>query len=890
MIWYKSDITQIFEYLATSENGLSTEEAKKRIKLYGFNKLPDSNKINIFKIILHQFTSPLIYILIISGVITFYLNEYIDSFVIFAVVILNALIGFPQELKAEKNVKALKEMLLPKVSIIRDGVANEINNHDIVPGDIVLLSSGMRVPADIRLIYTNELRIDESILTGESIPANKTDKTISEDNLTPGDQKNMAFMGTLIVSGRGKGVVVATGTSTEIGKIAKNLYEIESSQAPIKTKIEKFTKEIGTFIMLASLIIFFIGLIKGISVKTMFLTSIAVAVAAIPEGLPIVVTIALSVGVARMAKKNAIIRKLPAAETLGSTTIICSDKTGTLTKNEMTVQKVFSKNTVYDIKGSGYIPKGEILKDGKQVLLKEFDNLYLTFLVGALCNESTINIINDKPKITGDPTEVALIISAMKGGLKIDHLKSVFKLLYTIPFESEKGFMATFHKHNDTFFIFVKGSPEKIFELCSFHSELSQLEAIKTAETFSKDGMRVLAFAYKEISKNTAILYQTTGQSEYIHNELKELTFVGLQAMVDPPRPEAIEAIAGCRKAGIRVVMITGDHALTAKTIAKQLLIIIDEEEVLIGKDIENMNDDELLEKVKYINVYARVTPEHKLRIVNQLKRLGHIVAVTGDGVNDAPALKSAHIGVAMGKSGTDVAKEASDMVLTDDNFATIYKAVKEGRIVFENIRKVTFFLIPTALGSILSILGTLLMNIPIPLVPAQLLWINIVTNGLQDVSLAFEPGEKGIETRPPRKPEEPIMSKTLIERTFLIGILIALGVIYIFQHTLDKGYSIEKARTMAMTTMVFFQFFQAWNARSETVSIFKIDPLSNKFLFFSLIAATLAQLAVIYLPQLQWIFRTEPLNCNDWLLLLFISSSVVILVEVDKYLRKKLK
>jgi len=888
MKWYQLSVKEVLQRLETSENGLSDSEAKQRIVQYGPNKLAEEEKISKLKILMHQFTSPLIYILLIAGAVTILLKEYIDSGVIFAVVILNAIIGYIQEFKAEESVRALKKMVVPKARVIRNGKEREINSEELVPGDIVLLASGTKVPADLRLIHTIELKIEEAMLTGESLPAEKSTTPIREDNLTPGDQRNMAFMGTVVVNGRAKGVVAETGGNTVLGNIAKEVKEIGIVKAPLQEKIHGFAKAIGFIVLGASTLLFFIGLLIGESAKDMFMTAVAAAVATIPEGLPIVVTIAMAVGVARMARQNAIIRKLPAVETLGSTTVIGSDKTGTLTKNEMTVKLIYDGKHIYEVEGSGYEPKGSILYEGIPVEEKDIKNLLWVLRIGLLCNESDVYEENGQYKVDGDPTEGALIVSAMKAGLKTEDEKEKYQQIAIIPFESDRGYMATLHKHRGRRFIYVKGAPEKVLDMCVKSidgNEIDRKKILHIASDFAKEGLRVLAFAYKEVSEDIEEL----SCKEVEKCDLTEgLIFAGLQGMIDPPRPEAIEAIEGCKRAGIRVVMITGDHAITAKAIAKKLGVIDEDGDVLTGKDIEKMEDSELFENVKTVSVYARVSPQHKLRITEQLKKQGHIVAITGDGVNDAPALKAAHIGVAMGRTGTDVAKEASDMVLTDDNFASIFNAVKEGRIVFDNIRKVTFFLIPTGVAAILSILGTIILGVPIPYVPAQLLWINLVTNGLQDVALAFEPGEKGVIDRPPRHPKEGIMSKTLIERTLIVGILISAGVIYNFINALDAGESIEKARSVAVTTMVFFQFFQAWNSRSEYESIFKIPLLSNPFLFFSMIAAFLAQLAVLYVPAFQWIFRTEPITTSEWLQILLVSATVVLVVEADKWLRRR--
>ncbi|MCX7988217.1 MAG: cation-transporting P-type ATPase [Thermodesulfovibrio sp.] len=891
MQWYQISLKEVYHKLKTSEKGLNSEEAKNRLKQFGLNKLAEEEKINRLKILIHQFASPLIYILIIAGIVTIFLKEYIDAGVIFAVVILNAIIGYLQEYKAEQSVRALKKMLVPKAKVLRDGVEKEINSEELVPGDIVILYSGIRVPADIRLIHTVELKIDESILTGESLPVEKHHHTLREENLTYGDQKNMAFMGTVVVTGRARGVVVETGMNTVLGKIAKYVKESETVKAPLQNKIQSFANMVGIVVVIASVLLFIMGLIIGEPLKEMFMTAVAAAVAAIPEGLPMVVTVTLAIGVMRMAKKHAIIRKLHAVETLGSTTVICTDKTGTLTKNEMTVKLIYDGKNIYEVEGSGYEPKGRILHNGLEIdIRKGHEALIETLRIGLLCNESAIYEENGYYKLEGDPTEGALIVSAMKAGLILAEEERKYELIETIPFESERGYMATLHKHKGEKIIFLKGAPEKIIDLCHkniWGEELNKKEIHSIINKFAREGMRVLALAYLKAPKDLEELSCREIERCYAS---ENLIFAGLQAMIDPPRPEAIEAIKGCKKAGIRVVMITGDHAVTAKAIGNMLGIGDEKSEVLTGKDLEKITDEELFEKIKTVSIFARVSPEHKLKIVRQLMAQGQIVAVTGDGVNDAPALKAAHIGIAMGKSGTDVAREASDMVLTDDNFASIFNAVKEGRIVFDNIRKVIFFLIPTGLASILSIIGAVITGLPIPYFPAQILWINLVTNGLQVIALAFEPGEKGVVERPPRPPEEGIMSRLMIERTIIVGVLISLGVAYTFMNSLHQGESLETARTVAVTTMVFFQFFQAWNSRSEYESIFRINPFSNIFLFLSLIAATVAQIAFIYAFPFQWVFRTEPISAEDWKNILIIASTVILVIEIDKWIRRRKK
>ena len=957
MKWYQLDKASLFSELKTSELGLSEAEARERLQQVGPNKLAEAEKISRIRIFLHQFKSPLIYILLIAGVVTFFLEEYKDTGVIAAVLLLNALIGYIQEVKAEKQVQALKKMVVAKARVLRDGKEVEINGEKVVPGDIVLLASGGRVPADVRLLKTIELKIDESMLTGESVPAEKGSQPLPEENLTPGDQRNMAFMGTAVVNGRATGVVVATGQRTLLGHIARDVQEVGITRSPLQEKIDRFAQTIGILVLAAASLLFLVGILIGESAKDMFMTAVAATVATIPEGLPIVVTVALAIGVARMAQRQAIIRKLPAVETLGSTTVICSDKTGTLTKNEMTVKFVYDGDKVYEVTGAGYEATGEILEEGTPIKASADSALAMLFRIGLLCNESQIYEEEGVYQVDGDPTEGALIIAALKAGLNIAAEKEKFPQLAIIPFESERGYMATLHRDGDRNLVFVKGAPEKLLEVCSACRLDAWAEVPKVAEHFAREGLRVLGLAYKELPSEQTDLTMADLQSGLI--------FAGLQGMIDPPRPEAIEAVAGCRQAGVRVVMITGDHAVTATAIARKLGIVPEEEpvedlaaqpvesltddevysllqeatralaqragfgefqpetltgkhvqsmsdpefleliknlvatlvqragpaggvrNVLTGKELESMSDATLYQLVQKVSVYARVSPQHKLRITQQLMKQGEIVAMTGDGVNDAPALKAAHIGVAMGKTGTDVAKEAADMVIADDNFASIYRAVELGRVVFDNIRKVTVFLIPTGIASILTIFVTVMLGLPLPYLPAQLLWINIVTNGLQDVALAFEPGEKDVLQRPPRDPQAGIFNRLLVERTILVALLISAGVIYEFIHALNQGASLEKARTLAVTTMVFFQFFQAFNSRSESQSLFRMNPLGNPLLFFGTIAAFGAHLAAIYLPSMQWVFRMEPIAPLEWLHIGVASMTVIVLVEIDKWLRR---
>ncbi len=882
--WYRHEAEECLAELSTTVGGLSDEEAERRRRRYGPNKLAEEERISRLRIVLHQFTSPLIFILLIAAVVTGFLREYIDMGVILAVIVVNAIIGYFQEYKAEESVRALKRLVVPRARVMRENRERETSSEDLVPGDIVFLASGDKVPADLRLLSTIELRIDEAMLTGESVPAEKSTAALAEDRLSPGDQRNMAFMGTAVVNGRAQGLVVETGESTVLGRIAEKVREVEVAKTPLQERLELFSRRIGMAVLLFSVAVFAAGVALGSSAKDMFLTAVATAVSAIPEGLPVAVTIIMAIGVSRMARRNAIVRRLPAVETLGSTTVIGSDKTGTLTKNEMTVSVLYDGSHTFELTGSGYEPKGEILHGRMAVAPEDWQRLALVLRIGLLCNESRLYVEEEQYLVDGDPTEGALIVAAMKGGLDPQEERRRYQRLAIIPFESTRGYMASLHGHDNRRFVFVKGGPERVMEMCEHIDAAGEPiepdKILRVARSYAAEGLRVLAMAYLEVGEETTGLVPADLEGR--------CRFAGLQGMIDPPRPEVIDAIEGCKKAGIRTVMITGDHAVTAAAIANKLGIGGEEPVALTGRELEGMDEEALYEATGRVSVYARVSPQHKLRIAQQLMRRGEIVAVTGDGVNDAPALKAAHIGVAMGRSGTDVAKEASDMVLTDDNFASIFAAVEEGRVVFENIRKVTLFLVSCGLGELFAILATILMGLPIPYLPAQILWLNLVTNGLQDVALAFEPGEKDVLRRPPRRRREGIISRLMLERTLLMGVVLALGTVLVFADELQKGASLERARTMALTTMVFFQFYQALNCRSETQSIFRMNPLGNPFLFFSMIAAFFAQLAVLYVPAFQYIFRTTPLSVGEWLEIGLTTSTIVLAVEVDKWLRRR--
>ncbi len=880
--WETLEVKKVFELLQASEGGLSGDEAHRRFEKVGPNVLAAEEKIKFFSIMLHQFKSPLIYVLLAAAVVTFFLNEFVDMSVILAVVVLNGVIGFIQEVKAEQGIRSLKKMVQAKARVLRDRRERELPGSELVPGDVVYLAAGMRVPADLRLIYSLDLRIDESMLTGESLPSEKQEERLTEENLTPGDRKNIAFMGTAVVYGRGRGVVIETGRRTVVGDIAEKVQEVPFGKAPLQQKLDNFAKFLSWTVGVISLFIFILGLYEGEKLSEMFIAAVAIAVSAIPEGLPVAVTIAMAIGVNRMARQNAIVRRLPSVETLGSTTVIGSDKTGTLTRNEMTVKLIYDGLRTYEVSGIGYEPEGNISHESQQIDTEAYPELIRTLRIGLLCNEADLYQEDGNYRVDGDPTEGALIVTALKGGLQIEDERARYPQLGVVPFESERGFMATLHEIEGRKIIFVKGAPEKIIKFATNDRVEAELgnKLTRVAANFAEQGLRVLGMAYKEVDALTTSICQADVECG--------LVFAGIQGMIDPPRQEVLEAIKDCKHSGMRIIMITGDHGTTAGAVAGHIGIGSESEQVLEGRHIEIMTEEELYNNVRTTSVYARVAPVHKLRIVQQLIRHGEVVAITGDGVNDAPALKAAHIGVAMGRTGTDVAKEAADIVLSDDNFASIVAAVREGRIVYDNIKKVTIFLVSCGFGELLTIITCMLAGLSLPYLPAQILWLNLVTNGFQDVALAFEPGEKDVLERKPRPPDERILSSLMIQRTLLMGSFLGFGTFIIYYLQLGSGVSVESARSVALTTMVFFQFYQALNCRSETLSVFRLNPLSNPFLLVSMIGAFFAHLAVLYVPALQYIFRTVPLNSNQWVIIVISSLTILFVVEIDKSIRRR--
>lgn len=882
--WYQLNIDDVLSRLQTRREGLTRAEAVARLRSVGPNALESQEGARPLLILVRQVRSPLIYILIVAGLISILLQHYTDAAVIFGVIIVDAVVGFVQEYKAEEALRALARLTAPKARVLRDGEAREVATTEVVPGDIVLLDSGVEVPADVRLFRAFDLEVDESILSGESLPVAKTVEPIAAEYLPLGEQTNMAFMGTKIVRGRGAGVVVATGMLTVLGRISADVRGATEPETPLQGQIERFSRLIAVATLVVTSVVFGLGLLRGEPLADIFLTAVATAVATVPEGLPITITLALAVGVWRMAQRNAIIRKLPAVETLGSCTTICSDKTGTLTTNQMTVTTIVAQGLTFEVTGVGYEPHGEIRLAGRAIDPREFPALELALRIGLLCNDASVYVENGQFRADGDPTEAALIVAALKGGLVEEDERDAYPRVDEIPFESERQYMATLNALDGRRLILVKGAPERILGMCDYSYTGSQQPldhdvALRAFHSLASRGLRVLALAFREAPPGTR---------EIGHGDVEGgLTFVGLAGMIDPPRPTAIDAVAKCQQAGIRVVMITGDYGITAAAIACQMGIARDcPPDVVDGRDLHEMSDDELHQVVESTTVYARIAPDQKLRIVRQLQRHGEVVAVTGDGVNDAPALKQADIGVAMG-TGTDVAKEASDMVLADDNFASIYAAVEEGRVVYDNIRKVILFLIPTGLGLVVMVIASIALGLPLPFLPAQAVWINLVTNGTQDIAMAFEPPESGIGRRPPRSPSEGLLTPLMAQRIILVGIVIAIGTLIAFSISLSTENGVVYARTVAMTTMVLFQNFHIFNSRSLTRYFFQINPLSNRFLFISVVAALILHVVALYWAPLQRILQTEPLALSTWLGMVATASTVLIVVAVEQAIRR---
>jgi len=904
--WYKQSKEEVFSSLETDPHlGLTKDEVSLRLEKYGTNELREEKKKSFFSKVIAQFSDFLILILIGAAVVSIAVGETKDAIVILAIVVVNALLGIYQEGKAEKALDALKKMASPNAKVIRDGHIEIVPASTLVPGDIVSLDAGDIIPADLRLVESSNLKIEEASLTGESVPVEKTDSIDFEDEISLGDRVNMAYMSTSISYGRGKGVVVETGHGTEIGKIATLIQSYENDVTPLQKQLNRLGKFLGLTTIVVCIAVFIMGLLQDRGVLEMFMVAISLAVAAIPEGLPAIVTIVLSIGMSKMVKRNAIVKKLLAVETLGSTTVICSDKTGTLTQNEMTVVKVFTDGKVVDVTGTGYEPVGEFKLDGKNIDLIGINNLETLLSIASLANDADLEKTSEGYKIIGDPTEGALITLAGKGRINKKEINEKYPRIDEIPFDSDRKMMTTFHKNfiPNKIISFTKGAPDIVIDRCShislnnnvvsFDHDLKN-EVLNVNSSFSRDALRVLALAYKE--------YNTLPPS--LSSDLNEvdMTFIGLVGMIDPARPEAKAAIAKCKEAGIKTIMITGDYKETAFAIAKELGMAESIDQAMMGAELNNLSDEQLQEVVKEIKVYARVSPEHKVRIVNALKSNGEITAMTGDGVNDALALKKADIGVSMGITGTDVAKNTAEMILTDDNFASIVAAVEEGRIIFSNIKKFVFFLLSCNIGEILLVFASILLGWEVPLLPIQLLWLNLVTDSFPALALGVEKGEPDIMQQKPRDTNESIINKGMFISILLQSIAVAGGSLLAYYWAMQH-YPIEydvygkvieasliPARTITFATLITAELLRAYSSRSQKYTLFKIGFFTNKSMVYSTLFAFLLLLVVIYVPFMGNIFYTFPLGILDWEIILTFAFIPLVVGEIGKIIFRNRK
>jgi len=899
--WYQLSAEQTFEALEASNVGLTSSEAKARLAKYGYNELRFKKRGALVRFLL-QFHSPLIYVLLAASLVCTILtiikpetDMWPDVAVILGCVFLNVIIGFIQEGKGEAALEALKKMMVPECTVLRDGEKKVIPTRELVPGDVVILEGGDKVPADLRLFFTKNVSADEAALTGESVPVTKNSDPISRPNLSPGDQRCISFGGTFITAGSAQGIVVGTGEQTEFGKIAELMKETRKIITPLMRKIADFTRFLIIAILALAAVNFILALVFKYDLVYAFLASVALAVAAIPEMLPAIVAAILALAAVAMAKRNALIRKLPAAETLGCATVICSDKTGTLTKNQMTVVYIHSGGKDYKVGGVGYDPRGEFIL-GNKGINPENQELVETLRAGYLCNNATLAEGEEGYNIVGDPTEGALVVSAAKAAItqKLPRLDE-------IPFEPEQQYMATLHQGKVENVIYVKGSPERVLGMCKNQLINGSIEALKSdeilgkADEMARKALRLLGMAYKTVPKDKASLYP---------EDLKGLIFLGLQGMIDPPREEAIEAVKRCKRAGIKTIMITGDHAQTAKAIAQQLGIGGSSDKVLTGEELSRMSDDELYEVVDEVLVYARVAPEHKLRITKQLQRRGHIAAVTGDGVNDAPALKAADIGVAMGITGTEVSKEAADMVLTDDNFASIVGAVEEGRHAWKNLEKAILYTLPTNGGQALLVMGAILLApfIPLfalrlPLEPIHILWVNLADSIFLTLPLMMEPKEKGLLEGSPRNPKEKIANRLFFERVGLVSVVMAASGFIVYwiyghlafeTHTSNMDLVLTQAQTAAFMAVKLLHIGFIFTARSVMKSAFTFNPFSNKWVLIGVAVTIITQLMITYIPVVNAIFRTAAFPAEWWPLIILALFPGFLIVELEKFLKNR--
>lgn len=881
--WHSLDVAEVLERLSTGGKGLRGEEAADRLLRCGPNQLPSPEREGALKRFLRQFNNVLIYILLLAGLGTVLLEHWVDSGVIFGVVLINALIGFIQEGKAEEALDAIRSMLSPKALVLRDGHKQTIPAGELVPGDLVLLQAGDRVPADLRLVEARNMRIDEAVLTGESVAVDKAVAPVKAE-AELGDRSSLAFSGTLVAYGMGRGVVVATGEDTQIGRVSLLLSRVETLTTPLLRQMAQFGRWLSVAIIVVAAATFAFGYwVQDYSAVEMFLAAVSLTVAAIPEGLPAIMTITLAIGVQRMAGRNAIIRRLPAVETLGSVTVICSDKTGTLTRNEMTAQSVVTVDDHYEITGVGYEPRGGFERDDEDVD-PEAEPVLWPLLRGAmLCNDAAIDKQDGGWRLEGDPTEGALICAAMKAGLDARLLDGELPRADVIPFESAYKFMVTLHHdHAGHGLIIMKGAPESVLEACDSQRGRDSNEPLdegywrEAMDTVAARGQRLLAIAVKETGSDHRTLSFDDVKSDMV--------MLGVMGIIDPPREEAIRAVQACREAGIRVKMITGDHGVTARAIAAELGIG-DGERVVSGHDLECVDDNELRDQARIVDVFARATPEHKLRLVQALQANHQVVAMTGDGVNDAPALKRADIGVAMGVKGTEAAKEASEMVLTDDNFASIAHAVEEGRTVYDNLKKAILFILPTNGAEALTIVTAIALGLALPLTPVQVLWVNMVTAVTLALALAFEPAEPGLMRRPPRPPNTPLLSGFLVWRVAFVSVLLLAGTFGHYVWMIEAAAATEElARTVAINTLVVGEIFYLFNSRYILEPVLSREGLlGSRTVLIAIGVLVILQMLFTYAGPLQFLFATEAMDASAWLRIVLFGIVLMLIVEVEK-------
>lgn len=878
--FYAKSIQDVFKSLDSKEQGLSSEEAVERLRSQGQNKLPEAKADSAMDIFIRQFKSPLIYILIIASLIVLALKQISDGLIILAVIFLNAVVGAAQEGKAQNTLLALKKFVETNATVMREGREIVVRDDEVVRGDIILLREGEKVPADARIISSVNLEIDESVLTGESVPVHKTSDVLVQENLAVAEQSNMVFKGTHVVSGKGKGIVTAIGTKTVVGRISKEVSGIDA-EIPLKAKLEDFSRFIIAAVAVIDAVLLFVGVLTGRTIEEMFIVLVSLSVSIIPEGLPIVMTLVLATGVWRMSKRNALVKRLQAVEALGQADIIAVDKTGTITKNEMVVKEFYSNGKTFSVEGVGYDPNGEIMLGGKKVSAESYPEIELAGNLAALSSNANLSYLEETKQwqVSGDPTEAALKVFSQKLGFDKEKILEKNPFIYEKPFDYKSKYHSFFYKNDKGNFFAVVGAPETVLAMSERiwrnerNEEMSDKKRKELETVFvemSWRGLRVIAFA---------VCRNLPDRCDF--KDMPGMVFAGFYGMKDAARPEASKAVKKATCSGIKVVMITGDYEITARSIAEEVGIFKQGDVILTGKNLDSLSDDELVDQLDKVTVFARVNPEHKLRIIKIYKKMGKIIAMTGDGVNDAPSLVAADLGVAMGKIGTEVAKEASDIVLLDDNFASIVSAIGEGRNIYKTIKKVILYLFSTSMGEVFTVVAALLLLYPLPVLAPQIIWLNFVTDGFLVVALALEPKEKGLLRSKFRSAEHSFVDPLMIKRMFLMAIPMTIGTLLLFREYF--GTDLVKAQTIALTALAVFQWFNAWNCRSDDESVFKMNPFSNLYLVVATIVVIILQIVAIYAAPMQSILHTTALTWMEWLIIIVVSSSIIWVEEVRK-------